>query len=144
MAVKTPKREAELEEAIAALDTLAAGAQTANQFAAAVSARSRAVSLRADLARLREERTTSRIRDPLQRVRRLRRSAAADGSWVAASKLLDREHELEDAARRAKEDAAREALAGVGEDALVEMIAQAAANLPPPVRARLIEILGGG
>jgi hypothetical protein len=77
----------------------------------------------------------------LREVRKLRRQAQAGHSYVAADKLLAREHELVESIR-ARDDAARAAeLAHLNEEGLIDLIISNVANLPDTLRARLREAL---
>lgn len=79
----------------------------------------------------------------LVEVRRLRRQAQAGHSYVAANQLLEREHAIVESIRLRDEAKAAAEQAHLDEAGLVDLVEQAAAGLPEPVKARLRVALGG-
>lgn len=77
----------------------------------------------------------------LSEVRKLRKRAMAGDSYVAAEKLLEREHQLVESIRQRDERAREADLAHLDEAGIVEMFIENAAKLPPTLRARLREAL---
>jgi hypothetical protein len=78
----------------------------------------------------------------LLEVRKLRRQAQAGHSYVAADKLLAREHELVMSIRQRDEAIRAAELAHLNEEGLIDMIIANVATLPDTLRARLREALG--
>ena len=76
------------------MEALADKAEAKDSFNAAVSARSRISTLRAELSRMRAELEAEKQTDPLKRIQKLARQASEDGSWVAAASLVKQEQEL--------------------------------------------------
>lgn len=128
------------------MEQLATDAADQLSFTAAVAARTKVSTLRGELARLRDEAAANREKDPLKRVRRLRRRAAEDGSWVAAANLLKQEQELQEKLEAEKRARDEERRAHVDDDGLVETLVSHVKLLPATlrrrVRARLAEALG--
>lgn len=79
----------------------------------------------------------------LKETRRMRRRAQAEGSFVAADRLLERELEIVKEIRQRDEAEAQRRRGHLGEDELVAMIEAVAARLPDQVRRRLLGVLGG-
>jgi len=77
----------------------------------------------------------------LREVRKLRRQAQAGHSYVAADKLLAREHELVDSIRKRDEAIRAAELAHLNEEGLIDLIVANVANLPDTLKARLREAL---
>jgi hypothetical protein len=151
---KTPphskwSREQYLVDALAQLEATAVEAEKKESYVAAVNAKHRAILVRAELDQLREtERRQAAPATPeahkeeiLAEVRRLRTGATEAGSYVAAANLLKLERDMlaaQEAERRAEEE---KKLLHLGEDALLELIREQTAALPPQVLERLIELL---
>lgn len=138
---KHVSRDRELVQAIQDFEAMSLDAADAGQFAPAVAARTKAESLRADLARLRDEQAAARERDPLKRIRRLRRRAAEDGSWVAAATLAKQEQELVDRLAAEQERRAEEARKALNDDQLVRDIVADLKQIPEAILVRVREAL---
>jgi len=117
----------ELEEQIRKFDGLTAAAVKSGQMAAAVSAAAKATELRRALARVRNEIESASVMDPIERLERLHRAAAADGSWVAAARL-HKELEVTREMQRSRGDVETE---GMSDEQLIGVIVDAVASLPP-------------
>lgn len=143
MAAKRPTltedRVGELEADIEAMEGLAQRAEDDRDYGPAVSARSRLVSLRAELARTRSAIASESARDDLRRTRLLRSAAVADGSWVAAERLARRESEL--ASARAAEVERRAASTRAAKDpgALTRRLVDLINDAPESVLAAIAE-----
>lgn len=88
-----------------------------------------------------EEELDTSLEAVLTEVRRLRRQAQLGHSYVAADKLLSREHEIVESIRL-REEAAREAqMSHLDEAALVELVIEGVSSLPAQLRDRLREAL---
>jgi TPP-dependent pyruvate/acetoin dehydrogenase alpha subunit len=139
------KRIADLEGDIFALESLESAAQTGERpaFSAAVTARSRLPSLRAELYRLRDLDGLAREKDPLKRIRATRQIAEREGSWQAVARLsaIEAEMEAKLAAAKAAEEAAR--LDRLSVDELFAYIDEALGAVPASIRAELVERLVG-
>ena len=79
----------------------------------------------------------------LAETRRLRKRAMAGDSYVAADRLLEREHEIVKSIQLRDEAEAKRNAAHLTEDEIVAMIEEAAAVLPDQVKRRLVAALGG-
>ncbi|MCB9763916.1 MAG: hypothetical protein H6739_29365 [Alphaproteobacteria bacterium] len=80
----------------------------------------------------------------LVEVRRMRRQAQAGHSYVAADRLLAREHEIVESIRL-RDLALKEAeMAHLDEGALVELVIDSVSGLPDQLRSRLRAALGDG
>lgn len=77
----------------------------------------------------------------LAEVRKLRRQAQAGHSYVAADKLLEREHQLVESIRQRDEAAAAAELRHLDEGGIVELIIANVARLPDTLRTRLRDAL---
>jgi len=77
----------------------------------------------------------------LATVRRLRRRAEAGNSFVAADKLLEREHQVVESIRQRDEAIRAAEMKHLDEEGLVEMIITNASRLPDTLRARLRDAL---
>lgn len=130
-----------LEDSLAQLEAMAAKAEKAKSYTAAVRAKTEAVRIRGELDQLRE---TERRQEPptssdehraeiLAEVRRLRQGATEAGSYVAAASLLKLERELlaadEEERRRAEQDRLMQA----DEETLREEAVEIARGLPRAV-----------
>jgi hypothetical protein len=136
-----PTQSAELEADIAALEELAANAESDKAYSPAVTARSRLPSLRAELHRLRDLEVLVATSDPLERIRRTRAIAEREGSWQAVARLASVEADLEVrlAEARAAEEAAK--LSNLSTDDLLEYITAAIDQVPANLRAELLDRL---
>lgn len=79
----------------------------------------------------------------LAETRRLRKRAMAGDSYVAADRLLEREHEIVKSIDQRDEAARKAQGAGLTEAEIVAMIEDAAASLPDQIKRRLVAALGG-
>lgn len=77
----------------------------------------------------------------LRDVRRMRRQAQAGHSYVAADRLLQREHALIGDIRRRDEDAAARALSHVGMDEKTMQVAELMRMLPDSIRQQVLSML---
>ena len=128
----------ELESEIRELEALASMASGAGSFGPAATALAAASRLRRDLVNLRAQIAAAATDDALERLQLLGQAATADGSWVAAGKLLREELELR-AKREAAARAAAEAKAeGLSDDELLAELETALRALPRHVRAELL------
>jgi hypothetical protein len=135
MAKRVPRSEAssleeqakEIESQVRKFDALTAAAVKAEQMSAAVNAAAKATELRKSLARLRGEIDSIGMTSPTERLDRLHRAAAADGSWVAAAQLY---RQLEEARQKARDNEAPDA-AGMSDEQLLSIIVAAVASMPP-------------
>jgi myosin heavy subunit len=125
--VSLEARAKELEEQIRKFDALTAAAIKTSQMSAAVSAAAKATELRRSLARLRSEIEAIAVDDPVLRLDRLQRAAAADGSWVAAAQL---QRQLEEAKVKQKNSETLETNSMTDEQ-LLAIIVAAVAAMPP-------------
>ena len=80
----------------------------------------------------------------LREVRKLRRQAQAGHSYVAADKLLSREHEIVKSIRERDEAEKAREMAHLTEEGIIDLIIANVANLPETLRGRLREALGEG
>ena len=78
----------------------------------------------------------------LREVRKLRRQAQAGHSYVAADKLLSREHEIVKSIRERDEAEKAREMAHLTEEGIIDLIIANVANLPETLRGRLREALG--
>jgi hypothetical protein len=134
---------AELEEQIRRFDALTGASVKSGQMAAAVSAASKATELRRSLARVRNEIAAATVTDPVERLERLHRAAAADGSWIAAAKL-HKELEIARDLQRRRGDLETE---GMTDEQLLGIIVQAVASMTAQHLERLedaIDLRRGG
>lgn len=79
----------------------------------------------------------------LGEVRKMRRQAQAGCSYVAADKLLEREHAIVESIRLRDEAKASADMMHLDESALVEMVCESVATLPDSLKDRLRAALGG-
>lgn len=77
----------------------------------------------------------------LREVRRLRRRAMAGDSYVAAEKLLEREHALVEAIQQRDEAERQRLQEHLTEEELVDLVIGSLAGLPAPLRRRLAEAI---
>jgi hypothetical protein len=137
------RRVADLEGDIEALVGLELAAQAGERpaFSAAVTARSRITTLRTELARLQDLDRLARERDPLKRIRGIRRIAEREGSWQAVARITAIEAEMEAALAQAKaaEEAAR--LDSLSVEELADYLDEALGGVPATIRAELLERL---
>ncbi|MBM4369446.1 MAG: hypothetical protein FJ102_24750 [Deltaproteobacteria bacterium] len=138
------RRDDELEAEVRELERLAREAETAQSFTAAVQARAKASTLKAELARRRDEAAAARERDPLKRVRRLQRRAAEDGSWVAASQLLRQEQELAEQLEAEARARREEERLHQDDNALVAEVVANLRSLPEGTRQKILAALAEG
>lgn len=136
-------READLETEIRRYEELADEARDRGAFTAAVSSTVHAGMARRELERLRDEAAAEAEVDPVRRVARLRRCAAEDGSWVAASNLLRQEQDLIEDRRKREEEAAKAARKGMTEDELIESLCSRITAMPARMRSRVLARLTG-
>lgn len=78
----------------------------------------------------------------LTEVRKMRKQAQAGHSYVAADKLLEREHAIIESIRLRDEAKAAQEMAHLDEEALVDLVVQTAASLPESLKAKLRSALG--
>ncbi|MCK6517849.1 hypothetical protein L6R46_22660 [Myxococcota bacterium] len=129
-------RVAALDAEILALTKIADDAAAAGSFGPAVQARSRAASLRVERDRLLAEVEVELATSPGERLHRLRRAAAQEGSWTAVASLL--REEAEEAARVAAQvQPQADPLDTASPSEIVEVIEQALGQLPLVQLARL-------
>jgi hypothetical protein len=117
----------EIESQVRKFDALTAAAVKAEQMSAAVNAAAKATDLRKSLARLRGEIECIGLTSPTERLDRLHRAAAADGSWVAAAQLY---RQLEEARQKAKDNQTPDA-DRMTDEQLLSIIVAAVASMPP-------------
>lgn len=139
MARRRTQREREIDDEIEHLERIRDAAEAAESFTAAVQAEKQVQALRRERHRLQSVRLADGERDPLKRLRRLRRVAQDDGSWVAASTMTKTEAELEARLREAEADKAREELTELSEDELVDEIIGAIPALGRGMVERVLE-----
>ena len=123
-------REAQLAGEIRAMLKTAREAERHAQFSAAVSARDKASKLRAELVRLKTQRLADEEEDELDTLKRMRRAAEADGSHVAASRLLQKELELIAKREAEARELEREGLQNASADEVLEDIIEVVYALP--------------
>lgn len=129
-------RVSALDGEIAALTQIADDAAAAGSFGPAVQARSRAASLRVERDRLLAEVEVELATTPGERLHRLRRAAAQEGSWTAVASLL--REEAEEAARvAALVQPVADPLDTASPAEIVEVIESSLASLPLVQLARL-------
>ncbi len=126
--LKPTKREREIGGEIRSMFRVARSAERDGSYAAAVKARQQVSVLRAELARLQEERLSVE-EDPLERVARLRSAASAAGSYTAATQLAKLEAGLLDAKAKAAR-ASDEALAAASDEEVLDLVVEAIRALP--------------
>ncbi len=132
-------REAQLLGEIRAMLKTARNAEQHAQFSAAVSARDKVSKLRAELARHQAQRRADDEEDELQTLRRMRRAAEADGSHVAASRLLQKELELTAKREAEAREAEREGLQNASADEVLEDIIGVVYALPDVSVQRILQ-----
>lgn len=129
-------RVAALDAEIAALTSIADAAVASESYGPAVQARSRAASLRVDRDRLLSEVEVELASTPQERLHRLMRAAAQEGSWTAVASLL--REEAEEAARvAALVQPTVDPLDTASPSEIVEVIESTLASLPLVLLCRL-------
>lgn len=78
----------------------------------------------------------------LAETRRLRKRAVAGNSYVAADRLLEREHELVESIRLRDEALAKRNNAHLSQEEVIQQLEESIANMPEQVKRRLRLVLG--
>lgn len=119
------------------LEDIQVKATEKGHYNSAIKAVAAAQEVRARIARLDAERRLANARSELERIKILRGLAVADGSWIAAEKLQQREEELREE-ERAEKERKRLDSDNLSDDEILSELSETLRALPLSLRQKII------